>query len=142
MRDPDDLFAALGRSAFRSRFKLRGREMQYLRDKGLAVVLRHAGDFIARRLAPVHPPNDGKQTPFRNHPVFVAQHATATCCRSCLAKWHGIPRGRVLTPCKAEHVLGVIRRYSESQTMKSESPSLNGARHVTGPERPRSECRQ
>src|SRR5678815_4199948 len=92
MRDPDDLFAALARSAFRSRFKLAGRERQYLRDKGMPAVLQHAADFIAKRLAPAHPPNDGKQTPFRNHPVFVAQHATATCCRGCLKKWHHIPK--------------------------------------------------
>jgi hypothetical protein len=33
----------------------------------------------------------------RGHPVFIAQHATATCCRGCLAKWHDIPAGRALT---------------------------------------------
>ncbi len=36
-----------------------------------------------RETAPraAEPRNDGKQTPFRGHPVFTAQHATATCCR-------------------------------------------------------------
>jgi predicted Fe-S protein YdhL (DUF1289 family) len=116
MRDPDDLFAALARSTFRSRFKLQGREMQYLRDKGLAVVLRHAADFIAGRLAPAHPPNDGKQTPFRNHPVFVAQHATATCCRGCLQKWHRIEQGRELTPEEQQYVARVLERWLVAQS--------------------------
>jgi len=114
MRDSDDLFAALARSPFRSRFKLQGRELQYLRDKGMPVVLQHAADFIAKRLAPAHPTNDGKQTPFRNHPVFVAQHATATCCRGCLQKWHRIEQGRELTEGEQRYVVGVIERWLTS----------------------------
>ena len=60
------------------------------------VVLEHGAGFIERRLAPASPPNDGKQTLMRNHPAFVAQHATALCCRGCLEKWHGTSRGREL----------------------------------------------
>ena len=111
MRDADDLFAALARSPFRSRFKLAGRELQYLRDKGMPVVLQHAADFVAKRLAPAHPPNDGKQTPFRNHPVFVAQHATATCCRGCLEKWHRIEKERELTEEEQQYVVNVLKRW-------------------------------
>ncbi|MCP9485713.1 MAG: DUF4186 domain-containing protein [Gaiellaceae bacterium MAG52_C11] len=40
--------------------------------------------MIAQRVAPAAPRKDGKQTPYRGHPVFVAQHATATCCRTVL----------------------------------------------------------
>jgi Domain of unknown function (DUF4186) len=123
MRDPDDLFAALARSPFRSRFKLQGRELQYLRDKGLPVILQHAADFIAMRLAPAHPQNDGKQTPFRNHPVFVAQHATATCCRGCLQKWHRIEQGRELTEEEQRYVVEVIERWLTAQS----SPGVPGA---------------
>ncbi len=111
----DDLFRRLQRSDFRRRFRLQGRELAYLREKGLARVLEHAADFVARRLAPAEPANDGKQTPFRNHPVFVAQHATATCCRGCLAKWHTIPKGRPLDEEERRHVLSVIRRWLEAQ---------------------------
>ena len=103
-----ELFDRLGRSEFRSRFRLGGRELEYLRRKGLGVVLEHAADFVEQRLAPAHPPNDGKQTPMGNHPAFVAQHATATCCRGCLAKWHAIPKGRSLTESEKEYVLQVI----------------------------------
>ena len=84
MRDPDELFAALARSKFRSRFRLGAKETSYLNEKTLAVVLEHGRRFIIERLADAQPKNDGKQTPMRGHPVFVAQHATATCCRGCL----------------------------------------------------------
>ena len=114
-RDLDAVFAGLRRSSFRSRFRLRGAELDYLRRKGLATVMEHASDFVERRLAPAEPANDGKQTPFRNHPVFVAQHATATCCRGCLAKWHGIPKGVELGPLERGHVLAALERWLEEQ---------------------------
>ena len=81
MRDMDGLFAALGRSKFRSRFRLSGKEAAYLSEKGLDTIIEHARDFVTKRLAEAYPANDGHQTPMRNHPVFVAQHATGTCCR-------------------------------------------------------------
>ena len=111
MRDLDDLFDALGRSAFRTKFRLDATDQAYLRAKGLDVVTAHAADFIARRLAPAAPARDGRQTPWRGHPAFVAQHATATCCRGCLEKWHAIPRGRPLTDDEQVHVVAAIRRW-------------------------------
>ena len=115
MRDPDDLFAALGQSSFRRRFRLRGPDLAYQRARGMETVLRHADEMIASRLAPAEPPNDGKQTPMRGHPVFLAQHATATCCRGCLAKWHRIPKGRELTPGERAYVVSVIERWIREQ---------------------------
>jgi hypothetical protein len=111
MRDLDDLFAALARSTFRRRFALGAKERGQLEAKGVPTLLVHARDFIARRLAPAAPPNDGRQTPWRGHPVFVAQHATATCCRGCLAKWHGIEAGRPLSGEEEAHVLAAIGRW-------------------------------
>jgi hypothetical protein len=116
MRNLDDIFAGLGGSKFRRRFKLAERDHAYLASKGRETVLAHARDFVDRRLAPAHPPNDGKQTPFRGHPVFVAQHATATCCRSCLAKWHGIAAGRDLSEDERDHVVSAIDRWLRGQT--------------------------
>ncbi len=84
MVDQDRLFARLARSTFRSRFRLGMKERQYCLDKGPEVIDQHAADFIRQRLASAAPANDGKQTPMRGHPVFIAQHATATCCRGCL----------------------------------------------------------
>lgn len=115
MRSLDDLFTALRGSAFRRRFHLGPRERAYLRERGLPMVLEHGRDFIAKRLAPAAPPNDGKQTPFRGHPVFIAQHATATCCRGCLAKWHGISKGHELTSEEQAHVLATLERWLRAE---------------------------
>lgn len=115
MRDPDDLFDALSRSSFRRRFRLRGAELAYLRGRGMETVLRHADEMIAARLAPADPPNDGRQTPMRGHPVFLAQHATGTCCRGCLAKWHHIPKRRALSDGERAYVVAVLERWIRTQ---------------------------
>jgi len=111
MRDIDELFAALARSGFRSRFKLGAKEAQYLREKTPATILEHARQFIVSRLASPEPANDGKQTPMRNHPAFIAQHATATCCRKCLEKWHHIPRGTSLTGEEVDYIVKIIEHW-------------------------------
>ena len=115
LADLDDIFARLARSAFRQRFTLATREREYMRVRGKETVLAHARVFIAHRLAPAHPANDGKQTPFRGHPAFLAQHATATCCWGCLAKWHDIPAGRVMTVDEQEHVVSAIEKWLDMQ---------------------------
>ena len=114
-RDLDEVFERLNRSAFRRRFRLRAAESRYLAEKGLETVLSHGEKFIEERLAPADPRNDGKQTPMRNHPIFIAQHATATCCRGCLEKWHGIPKGGDLTAEEKVHILAVLRRWLVAQ---------------------------
>ncbi|HEX2841803.1 DUF4186 domain-containing protein [Hyphomicrobium sp.] len=114
MKDIDEVLAHLSKSAFRQRFALQKRERDYLESKGLPAVLEHGQSFIAKRLA-IRPSNDGKQTPFRGHPVFVAQHATATCCRGCLAKWHDIPGERALDDTEQRYVLAVIERWLTRQ---------------------------
>jgi Domain of unknown function (DUF4186) len=115
MRDLDELFAALGQSSFRRRFRLRGKELDYFRRKGMEVILQHAEDFIEKRLAAAEPLNDGRQTPMSNHPVFIAQHATATCCRGCLEKWHGITKGRALSIEEKRYVLEVLKEWLSRQ---------------------------
>lgn len=111
MRDCDDLFLALARSRFRSHFRLGPKERAYLVEKTLPTILEHGRQFIHERLAPAEPKNDGRQTPMRGHPIFIAQHATATCCRGCLEKWHRIPRGQPLTEEQIEYVLKVLARW-------------------------------
>jgi len=73
--------ASLARSKFRSKFKLSQKDRDYIAIKGLQTIKEHAFQFVNSRVAPELPKNDGKQTTMRGHPVFIAQHATATCCR-------------------------------------------------------------
>ena len=117
MRDMDELFAALGRSKFRSRFRLTGKEAEYFKQKGLATILEQARDFVKKRLADANPVNDGKQTPMRNHPVFIAQHATGTCCRNCLQKWHFIKNGNPLTDEQIDYIIEVLRYWFSKQNI-------------------------
>lgn len=101
----------LKRSSFRSRFKLGPKEKEYYARHGAAGIRAHAEQFILERLAPANPKNDGKQTPFRGHPVFIAQHATATCCRS---RWHGIPAGRALNSDEVDYIVEIIMHWIEN----------------------------
>ena len=117
------LWARLGQSRFRRRFALREPERTYARHLGLLRVAAHAQGIVRRRLAPARVPRDGKQTPYRGHPVFVAQHATATCCRKCLALWHALPRGRALDPHEQRYVVAVILRFLLEQ-LGPECPEL------------------
>lgn len=117
--DLPEVFARLSKSSFRRRFHLNRADRNYLERKGTAVVLEHAAGFITTRLAPAHPSNDGKQTPWRGHPVFIAQHATATCCRGCLEKWHAIPKGREMTQVEKDYALQVIGTWLSAEMNRS-----------------------
>lgn len=114
-RSLDQRLDALARHPFRAKFHLRGRERATAELSGPSTMRWHAYDLIAKRLAPAEPYKDGKQTPYRGHPVFVAQHATATCCRSCLQRWHQIPKGRELSRSERAYVVGVICRWIERE---------------------------
>ena len=117
MRDLDDLFLAMKKSRFRSRFRLSINEQRYLQEKTLPVILQHAQEFLLDRIAPERPKNDGKQTPMRGHPIFVAQHATATCCRRCLKKWHFIAQGTALNDEQIDYIVAILKRWLVAQNM-------------------------
>ena len=110
-----DILERLSKSKFRNRFKLRTKELEYIKDKGLDTIHSHACDFIRDRVVPSEPANDGKQTPMHGHPVFIAQHATATCCRGCIEKWHKFPKGRELTASEQEYLVSVIMEWINRQ---------------------------
>ena len=110
-RNIQQLFDRLSKSKFRSKFVLGPKELAYLNEKGTARIRDHAYEFVTKRLAPAALPNDGKQTPMRNHPVFIAQHATGTCCRKCLFKWHGIEKARELTESEIDYIVSVIMHW-------------------------------
>ena len=111
MRNIDEVFEVLERSRFRREMRLSPKEAEYLRKKGLSTILEHAYDFVISWLADAQPENDGRQTPMKNHPVFVAQHATATCCRKCLEKLHHIPQDKSLTTEQIDYIISVIKRW-------------------------------
>lgn len=114
----DDILDKLSKSKFRSSFHLRKYMIEYIDDKGLEVIKSHAYDFIKKRLAPKIIPNDGKQTPTKGHPVFIAQHATATCCRSCLEKWYHVPKNIELNEKQINALVEVIMEWIKREYKK------------------------
>ena len=107
--------ASLKQSKFRSKFKLSEKDRDYIANKGLETIKEHAFQFVNSRVAPDFPKNDGKQTPMKGHPVFIAQHATATCCRKCIQKGHGIEKGRTLNGSEINFIVTLIMGWIERQ---------------------------
>lgn len=103
----------LGSSHFRAGFSLSSKDRSYARMKGKDTIDRHAHELLAKRVGPALPPKDGKQTPYRGHPVFTAQHATATCCRGCIQRWHHIPKGRPLTEQEVDRLAALVMAWIE-----------------------------
>jgi hypothetical protein len=115
MNNKELILNSLSKSKFRSSFHLKLKDKNYVKEHGMVVIRQHAEDFITKRLAPAVILNDGKQTPMRNHPVFIAQHATATCCRSCLEKWYHIPKNRALTKLEIANIVDLIMLWISNE---------------------------
>ena len=120
----EERLQALTQSKFRMSWNLKVSQVQYIRDKGIATVARHAEELIGSRLAPAFIPNDGSQTPMKGHPVFIAQHATGTCCRSCLMKWHRIRPGADFTPAQRHYVTSLIMTWMRKQLVRWQNRTL------------------
>lgn len=119
MTDTRMILERLARSKFRSSFHLKQKDLEYIEEKGMDVIMRHSDDIIRKRLAPAYIENDGKQTPMKGHPVFIAQHATACCCRGCLNKWYGIEKGRELTETEIRNINRIIEAWIMHETERS-----------------------
>ena len=111
----EDILNKLNSSKFRSSFHLKSGDVNYIKEKGLSKIESHALDFINKRLKDISKVNDGKQTPIKGHPVFIAQHATATCCRGCLEKWHKIEKTHILNEKEILYIKNVIMKWIERE---------------------------
>ena len=111
----DNKLLSLKKSKFRSSFHLNKKLIDYVLKNGIEKIEVHANDLIIKSIGADYPKNDGKQTPMKNHPVFIAQHACACCCRSCLEKWHKIPKGRKLTDREIRYLLALIIEWIKGE---------------------------
>ncbi len=110
----------LSKSKFRSSFHLRKYMIEYIDEKGMDKIREHATCFVNQKLGNAYPFHDGRQTPMKGHPVFIAMHACGTCCRSCLEKWHYIPKGRSLRVNERNYIVFLLmtwikREYQDSK---------------------------
>ena len=115
MASIDEALEKLSRSKFRSSFKLSKKDIEYINEKGMDTVHSHARDFVAKKLAPAFPENDGKQTAMSGHPVFKAMHACACCCRGCLNKWYNVPIGNELSKEQQGKIVNLLVAWIEKQ---------------------------
>lgn len=110
-----NIFDKLSKSKFRSSFHLKDKDILYIEDKGIDKIREHVYDFVTKRLADTSNVTDGKQTPMKGHPVFIAQHATGTCCRRCLEKWHHISKNKNMTDDDIKYVVDIIMSWIEKE---------------------------
>lgn len=111
----EDILYKLSKSKFRNSFKLKEKDINYIDEKGFDKIKKHTYDFINKRLRDISNVVDGKQTPMRGHPVFIAEHATATCCRGCLEKWHHISKDGVLSDGEVDYIVNIIMKWIYKQ---------------------------
>ncbi len=98
-------------SKFRASFHLSKKDRDYIEKKGLDEIQKHAEDFVKERIAPAYIKNDGKQTPMRGHPVFVAQHACGCCCRGCLNEWYRVAKGVELNEIQQRKIVNLLMAW-------------------------------
>lgn len=111
MASIEDTLLRLSKSKFRGSFYLSEKDKAYIKEKGMDTIQKHCEDFVRERLAPANIPNDGKQTPWRGHPVFKAQHACACCCRGCLNKWYNVKTGTELTEVQQKKIVNLLMAW-------------------------------
>lgn len=111
----ENKLSKLSKSKFRTSFHLNNKLIIYIEKNGFDKIESHANDFIRKKIAIKEPINDGKQTPMKNHPVFIAQHACACCCRSCLEKWHNIPKGRELNEKEISYLIALVMEWIKKE---------------------------
>lgn len=92
-------------------FALGDPEKEYVTSRGMDILRLHATDFVNKRIAPANPKNDGRQTPAKGHPVFIAQHATGCNDRTSLEQFFGIKTGVELSESQVDRVVDVILRW-------------------------------
>ena len=124
MQTIEEALEKLSRSSFRAGFHLSRSLRAYAEEKGMDTLRTHAREFVHARLSPAYIPNDGKQTPMRGHPVFIAQHATATCCRGCLEKWYRVKAGKELTPAQEEKIVNLIMAWLEKEMQNDKNGQI------------------
>lgn len=83
--------------------------------RGRAGVWERIPRRLAQSVGKAEPFRDGMQTPKGGDVLYYAQHATASCCRTCIEYWHGIPKGRPLTEDEIGYLGGLIERYLDDR---------------------------
>ena len=118
IRDSEYTFSMLRIEMIRHKYwhqSLNERERNYAKRKGRAGIRIAAEKRIRSSVGPKEPYKDGTQTPWAGHLLYYAQHATASCCRTCIAEWHAIPTGRALSGDEIEYLTDLVCDYVDER---------------------------
>lgn len=115
MQTVNEAFEKLNKSKFRSKFHLQPEDIRYIDERDLSTIRIHAAEMVKNRLSPADIPNDGRQTPWKGHPVFIAQHACACCCRKCLHKWYRVPMHTPLSEEQQKKIVNLLMNWIERE---------------------------
>lgn len=93
------------------------RAMNHARRKGKIKLKVDVENRIIKSVGKSNTGNawDGRQTPWEGNTIFYAQHATATCCRKCIKRWHGIPNDRDLNSDEIQYIKKLIFMYLDER---------------------------
>lgn len=120
-RDPLDAehtFEALQHEWIRHHFfhePIDDQAVRHAQRKGRDRLKEAARTRLEKSLAPANPFRDGQQTAFTGNAIYYAQHATATCCRTCLEYWHGIPKGYALSPGELDYCTKLVELFLDQR---------------------------
>lgn len=122
-RDPADVkytFDSLKFEMWRHHFwhiEIPLKAVNYARRKGRLGLQKAVERRLRSSVGTAFPFHDGFQTPREGspNPIHYAQHATASCCRKCIEKWHGINPGRALTDPEIGYLRDLALLYIEDR---------------------------
>ena len=96
--------------------------IQNARKRGKNLILDRAKEIITKKIAKIPEgyydylctKKEGSEI------INYAQHATGTCCRNCLERWHNIPQDIILSEKQVDYCVGLVKLYIEDRI-----PDLN-----------------
>lgn len=118
LRDASFTFEALKNELIRHHFwhqTIDQRAMNHALRKGRLQLNEAARQRIEKSIATAGNPRDGRQTPFEGNSLFYGQHATATCCRTCVEYWHGIPKSHDLSDDEIDYLHALLVRFLDER---------------------------
>jgi hypothetical protein len=124
LADVANTFTALENETFRRHMmhvEVPQRVRELALNRGAGELRERTERAVRSALAKRHSENpyDGRQTPREDSQSariqHFAQHATATCCRQCLAYWHGIDAEADITHDQLEYCVGLAWEYVEQR---------------------------
>lgn len=121
LQDVQNTFAMLKLEKVRHFFwhaRLTQRALNHAKRKGKRGLRDPIKKHLSRAIGPAKPYRDRYQTSMNeDEPTAIpyAQHATATCCRECLERWHGIKQGQQITDADLNYLTELVCLYIEDR---------------------------